>query len=98
MFLLIEQLLNGLQFGLLLFPWAFLYGVTAFLFNHPTVFSDQPTATFGREVLTGTPLESIPTPTEQATLVVARWRGGMQRGDHKSRPLQQQCRGTFRLG
>ena len=37
-----------LYFGLLLFPWALLYGVTAFLFNHPTAFSEQPTTTFGR--------------------------------------------------
>lgn len=61
-----------LYLGLFLFPWALLYGVTAFLFNHPTVFSDQPTAAFGKEALTGTPLESLPSPDEQAAAVLER--------------------------
>jgi len=56
--------------GLFLFPWAILYGVTGFLFNHPTAFSDQPTATFGAHVLAGTPLEQLPTAVEQAEAVV----------------------------
>lgn len=59
-----------LYFGLLLFPWAILYGVTAFLFNHPTAFSDQPTVTFGADALAGTPMESLPTPAEQAVQVL----------------------------
>jgi hypothetical protein len=37
-----------LYFGLFLFPWALLYGVTAFLFNHPMAFSDQKLITFVR--------------------------------------------------
>lgn len=61
-----------LYLGLFLFPWAILYGVTAFLFNHPTAFSDQPTTTFGREVLAGTPLETPPAPGELAAAVVAK--------------------------
>ena len=44
--------------GLFLFPWAVLYGVTAFLFNHPTAFADAPTINFGRAELVGTPLEN----------------------------------------
>jgi hypothetical protein len=59
-----------LYLGLFLFPWAILYGVTAFLFNHPTAFSDQPTTMFGKEALAGTPLESLPSMTEQANRVV----------------------------
>ncbi len=59
-----------LYFGLFLFPWAVLYGVTAFLFNHPTAFSDAPTATFGASALKGTPLEALPHPTAQAGEVV----------------------------
>lgn len=31
-----------LYFGLFLLPWAVLYGITGFLFNHPTAFSDAP--------------------------------------------------------
>jgi hypothetical protein len=58
--------------GLFLFPWAILYGVTAFLFNHPTAFSDQPTASFGKEAMAGTPLENLPSATEQAEQVVAK--------------------------
>ncbi len=61
-----------LYMGLFLFPWAILYGVTAFLFNHPTAFSDQPTTSFSRESLLGTPMESVPSPNEQADQVVAK--------------------------
>lgn len=59
-----------LYFGLFLFPWAVLYGVTAFLFNHPTAFSDAPTVSFGARALKGTPLEALPSPNEQAEQVV----------------------------
>lgn len=61
-----------LYMGLFLFPWGILYGVTAFLFNHPTAFSDQPPTTFGKEATAGTPLETLPTPGEQAAAVVAK--------------------------
>lgn len=61
-----------LYFGLFLFPWAILYGVTAFLFNHPTAFSDQPTVTFGAAAVAGTPLEHRPTAAAQAEQVVTR--------------------------
>lgn len=59
-----------LYLGLALLPWSLLYGVTAFLFNHPTAFSDQPTRSFGRNELAGTPLETVPSPLEQADQVV----------------------------
>ena len=59
-----------LYFGLFLFPWALLYGVTAFLFNHPTAFSDRPIANFGADTLAGTALETRPTPLDQACEVV----------------------------
>ena len=57
--------------GLFLLPWAVLYGVTAFLFNHPTAFSDQPYTEFGRDALAGTPMERTPTPGVVADQVVA---------------------------
>lgn len=57
--------------GLLMLPWVLLYGVTAFLFNHPEAFPDQPTATFGKDALVGTPLENLPPPAEVAGKVVA---------------------------
>jgi hypothetical protein len=60
-----------LYFGLLLFPWAILYGVTAFLFNHPTVFSDSGATTFGAETFHGTPMESPGSTTEVAHQIVA---------------------------
>lgn len=59
-----------LYMGLFLFPWAVLYGVTAFLFNHPTAFSDAPSVSFGAAALKGTPLEALPSPSEQAEQVV----------------------------
>jgi hypothetical protein len=61
-----------LYLGLFLLPWAILYGVTAFLFNHPTAFSDNPSVSFGKEGTAGTPLESVPSPQEQAEQVVAK--------------------------
>src|SRR5215212_3367202 len=60
-----------LYLGLLLLPWAVLYGITGFLFNHPSAFADTPTATFGAAELAGTPMESPPAPREVAAQVVA---------------------------
>ena len=60
-----------LYLGLFLLPWAILYGVTAFLFNHPTAFSDAPTTSFGADLLRGTPMEGMPTPADTAGQVVA---------------------------
>ena len=60
-----------LYFGLLLFPWAILYGVTAFLFNHPTAFSDSGATTYGAETFLGTPMESPGSTTEVAQQIVA---------------------------
>ncbi|MFM8272471.1 MAG: hypothetical protein ACKODX_09085, partial [Gemmata sp.] len=57
--------------GLFLLPWAVLYGVTGFLFNHPTAFSDAPTASFGARELAGTPMEGPPKPAAVAEQVVA---------------------------
>lgn len=60
-----------LYLGLFLLPWAFLYALTAFLFNHPTVFSDRPTVSFGAEEIKGTPLESTSSPQDLANQVLA---------------------------
>ncbi len=60
-----------LYFGLFLLPWAVLYGVTGFLFNHPYAFADAPTVTFGTSELVGTPMEAPPKPEEIAAQVVA---------------------------
>jgi len=60
-----------LYLGLFLLPWAVLYGVTAFLFNHPTVFADQPAVSFDKSDTKGTGLEDLPTPQDQAAQVVA---------------------------
>jgi hypothetical protein len=60
-----------LYLGLFLFPWAVLYGVTAFLFNHPTAFADAGSAGFGADALRGTPLEAAPAPADTAARVVA---------------------------
>jgi hypothetical protein len=45
-----------LYLGLFLFPWAVLYGVSGFLFNHPTAFSDQKSQSFTQSDLAGTSL------------------------------------------
>ena len=45
-----------LYLGIFLFPWAVLYGVTGFLFNHPLVFSDLKAASFTQSDWSGTEL------------------------------------------
>lgn len=49
-----------LYLGLFLLPWALLYGVTGFLFNHPAAFSDSPIVYFDSQDLVGTELEKPP--------------------------------------
>ncbi len=61
-----------LYVGLFLFPWAILYGITGFLFNHPTFLADAPTTHFGRADVAGTPLADAPTPQQQASAVLAK--------------------------
>jgi hypothetical protein len=61
-----------LYFGLMLFPWAVLYGITGYLFNHPTHFADMPMQRFDRSLLRGTPMEQWPTATQLAEEVVAK--------------------------
>jgi hypothetical protein len=56
--------------GLLMLPWVLLYGVTAFLFNHPTAFSDQPAVSFGPDAIAGTPMGYAPAPAAVAEQVV----------------------------
>lgn len=57
--------------GLFLLPWVLLYGVSGFLFNHPTAFPDQPTREFGPDETRGTPLGGLPKPADVAEEVVA---------------------------
>jgi hypothetical protein len=61
-----------LYLGLLLFPWAILYGVTGFLFNHPTAFSDQQATNFGREATAGTALDYLISPERIADDLIAK--------------------------
>jgi hypothetical protein len=56
--------------GLFLLPWVFLYGVTAFLFNHPDAFPDREVRNVSRIEAAGTPLEEMPGADELATRVV----------------------------
>lgn len=59
-----------LYVGLFLFPWAILYGVTGFLFNHPTILADTPTTSYVRSDLAGTALENLPPLGDQAAAVI----------------------------
>lgn len=61
-----------LYVGLFLFPWAILYGVTGFLFNHPTFLADAPVKHFDRADVAGTPLADAPTPQQQASAVLTK--------------------------
>jgi hypothetical protein len=62
-----------LYFGLFLFPWAVLYGITAFLFNHPSFFTDSTTTVkeFDRRTM-GTAVDQTPTAQTIAEEVVAK--------------------------
>lgn len=46
-----------LYLGLLLFPWAVLYGFSGFLFNHPAIMNSQPIQSFDRTAWSGTAME-----------------------------------------
>ena len=70
-----------LYLGLFLLPWAVLYGVTGFLFNHPTAFSDQETATFSAASVADTPMGSLPLPAAVAGRVVAGLNERAENGD-----------------
>jgi len=61
-----------LYLGLFLFPWAILYGITGFLFNHPTAFSDQRATSFQWQAVPGLPELSWPTADAMAADVVAK--------------------------
>lgn len=57
--------------GLFLVPFVLLYGVTAFLFNHPDWFSDRSVRLITAEDAAGTPLGSFPTASELSARVIA---------------------------
>jgi hypothetical protein len=57
--------------GLFMLPWAMLYGVTAFLFNHPRAFPDHPQRIWTRDDFAGTPLEYPTSAARDAEGVVA---------------------------
>ncbi len=59
-----------LYFGLFLAPWAILYGLTAYLFNHPTHFSDQSLTSFGSQVVRSAGLQPIDDAQHAAASVV----------------------------
>lgn len=60
-----------LYIGLFLFPWAVLYGLTGFLFNHPGFLPDTPAEAYSRDDLAGTALEEWPRLEDQAVAIVA---------------------------
>ncbi len=53
-----------------MFPWVLLYGITAFLFNHPAAFPDQQQIRFGRAEVGATPLADLPNAKQLAEKVV----------------------------
>ncbi len=56
--------------GLLLMPFVILYGVTAFLFNHPDWFSDRSVRLITAEDAAGTSLETFPSAEALAARVI----------------------------
>ncbi len=69
---LVQVLRRGhLYAGLLMLPWVLLYGLTAFLFNHPMFLPDAPYVGFDGATLADTPMAAPPAPTATAAEVVA---------------------------
>jgi hypothetical protein len=62
---------SHLYAGLFMLPWTMVYAVSAVLFNHPALYSDRIEATFGKDALAGTPMESPPEPADLANQVIA---------------------------
>jgi hypothetical protein len=62
---------SHLYAGLFMLPWTMVYAVSAILFNHPQLYSDRIEATFGKEGVAGTPMESPPAPADLANQVIA---------------------------
>ncbi len=60
-----------LYLGLLLCPWALLYGMTAYLFNHPSHFSDSNLRSFSSDVLEQAGFFGVGSPVELAEQVVS---------------------------
>jgi hypothetical protein len=83
-----------MYFGLFLTPWVFVYGVSAFLFNHPDAFSDQNLVRLGRSETAGTPLDAMPDGPELAARVVA---GLNARADGKTYRLRNPRAATIAL-
>lgn len=61
---------SHLYLGLLLCPWALLYGMTAYLFNHPSHFSDSNLRSFSSDVLDQAGFSGVGLPDELAGQVV----------------------------
>ena len=62
---------SHLYAGLFMLPWTMVYAVSAVLFNHPQLYEDRIEATFGKEGVAGTPMESPPAPADLANQVIA---------------------------
>ena len=74
--------------GLFMLPWVVLYGVTAFLFNHPDAFPDHQTRAYGPAELSGTALERLPSPADAAAQVVE----ALNADPHGQEDGRQSCR------
>lgn len=61
---------SHLYLGLLLCPWALMYGLTAYLFNHPSHFSDSNLRTFSSAVLERAGFNGVKSPDELASRVI----------------------------
>ncbi len=62
--------------GLLLLPWVFLYGVTGFLFNHPSYFQSSDVRFFSPAELRGTALDQLSAPEALAAGLVEKINAG----------------------
>jgi hypothetical protein len=83
--------------GLLLLPWVFLYGVTGFLFNHPTFFASGDVRFVSPGEVRGTALDALPSPEAVAARVVAELNADQEKKYSLVEETASYARGTMRV-
>jgi hypothetical protein len=83
--------------GLLLLPWVFLYGVTGFLFNHPSYFQSADVKFVSPAEMQGTALDALPTPQAVATRLVAELNAGQAKPYTLVEDSASYARGSMRV-
>lgn len=83
--------------GLLLLPWVFLYGVTGFLFNHPSFFQSGDVKFVSPGDVQGTALDKLPAPQAVAARLVEEINSGAEQKYKLVEDSVSYARGSMRV-